>query len=181
MSHDHESRFRRIIRSHTARYPLMECPDIYKLIYQAAMGSAHIINSFDAAMEYLSDELNSMGCGPLEPVVDIISHDGCISRINLRPYLESGYDPENLAAAFIRTGKEFTGSTEVLELYCSWLTSMQEESLLSVDLQDISQYLDEMSESGYQAAHHSSVYRNAYSPSYRVIASALIIELGIIQ
>ncbi|NOQ23206.1 MAG: hypothetical protein GQ565_11235 [Candidatus Aegiribacteria sp.] len=181
MSDDHESRFRRIIRSHSVRYPLLKCKDIYKLVYQAAMGSAHRLNSFDAAREYLTEELNNSGRGPLEPVVDIISHDGCISRINLRPYLASGYDPENLITAFIRTGKEFTGSTEKLELYCRWLLRIADDGLLTVNLQAIDQYLSEIAKSDYPAVHHSSVYRSAYSPSYRVIASAFIRDLDIIQ
>jgi len=181
MSDDHESRFRRIIRSHSVRYPLMTSTDIYKLVYQAAMGSAHEIQSIDSAREHFKEEISSIGSGPVEPVVDIIAHDGSVCRINIRPYLESGYDPDNLIMAFIRTGKEFTGSTEILELYCRWLLRMNVDGLLPINIQAIDQYLSEMAESGYPAVHHSSVYRNSYSPSYRVIASTFIRELDIIQ
>lgn len=181
MNADHESRFIRIIRSHSARYPLMECTDIYKLIYQAAMGSAHSVRSITSAKECFEEEISNIGIGPLEPVVDIIAHDGSISRINIRPYLKAGFSSDKLIEAFARTGKEIPRSTGTLELYCGWLKSMQEEGQLTVNLRTIDQYMSEMSESGYPAVHHSSAYRNAYAPSYRVIATALISELDIIQ
>ncbi|MEN8209094.1 MAG: hypothetical protein ABFR50_07565 [Candidatus Fermentibacteria bacterium] len=181
MSDDHESTFRRIIRSHSLRYPLMRSVDLYKLIYQAAMGSAHGIRSIDSAREFFKKEISYIGNGPLEPVVDIIAHDGSISRINIRPYLSAGHSPDKLIEMFFRTPEEFTGSTIKLELYCWWLLRMKVDGLLSTNIQDIDQYLTEMAESGYPAVHHSSVYRNAYSPSYRIIASSLIRELDIIQ
>jgi len=181
MSDDHESTFRRIIRSHSVRYPLIRPSDIYKLIFQAAMGSAHRVRSIDSAREHFKEEISSIRSGPVEPVVDIIAHDGSISRINIRPYLRAGYNPEKLIGMFARTAEEFTGSTEILELYCRWLLRMNADGLLSANIEGIDQYLTEMAESGYPAVHHSSVYRNAYSPSYRVIASAFIRELDIIQ
>ncbi len=58
---------------------------------------------------------------------------------------------------------------------------MEKEDLLTIETGTIEDFLNEMHESGYPAVHHSSVYRNAYSPSYRVIASSLIRELEIIQ
>lgn len=181
MNDYHESTFRRIIRSHSVRYPLMRSTDIYKLIYQAAMGSAHGVQCIDSAREHFEKETSCIGSGPVEPVVDIVAHDGSISRINIRPYLQAGFSPEKLIGMFVRTANEFTGSTIKLELYCWWILRMKADGLLTADIQDIDQYLTEMAESGYPAVHHSSVYKDAYSPSYRVIASSLIKELGLIQ
>lgn len=181
MSGDHESTFRRIIRSHSVRYPLIRSSDIYKLIYQAAMGSAHRVRSIDSAREHFKEEISRITCGPAEPVVDIITHDGSVCRINIRPYLQAGYSPEKLIGMFARTAEEFTGSTVQLEMYCWWILRMKADGLLTANIKDIDQYLTEMAESGYPAVHHSSVYRNAYSPSYRVIKSVLISELNLIQ
>lgn len=181
MSNDHEYRFRRIVRSHSIRYPLMKCADIYKLAYQAAMGSAHGMNSVETAREYFEKEISSMNHESTEPVVDTIAHDGSISRIHIRPYLIAGYSPEKLFEAFLKTGKEYTGSTGKLELYCWWLIRMKKDGMLSDNLRAINQYVDEMSESGYPTVHHSTEYRNAYSPSYRVVASAFMRELNINQ
>jgi hypothetical protein len=158
----------------------MKCNDIYKLIYQAAMGSAHSISRVETAREYFLEEISNMSNGPGEPAVDTIAHDGSIFRINIRPYVQAGFNPEKLFEAFVQTGKEYTGSTEKLELYCWWLIRIKEEGQLPDNIRDIDQYLREMSELDYPAVHHSSEYRNAYSPSYRVIASAFIRDLNII-
>lgn len=159
----------------------MRCADIYKLIYQAAMGSAHSIISTETARKYFSREISNPGTGPAEPVVDTIAHDGSIVRVNIRPYLLAGCDTDKLFDAFIRTGREFNGSPDILELYCNWITGMMIENLLNSDLESIDSYLNETAESGYPSVHHSQVYRKAYSPSYRVISSSLIEELGIIN
>ena len=132
----------------------MKCTDIYKLIYQASMGSAHGVRSIESVREHFEEEISSIGNGSVEPVVDIISHDGSISRINIRPYIQAGCDPEKLIEAFVRTRNEYTGSTGKLELYCWWLIKMKKDGLLTADLRAIDQYLSEMSESGYPAVHH---------------------------
>jgi len=181
MSDDHESTFRRIIRAHSVRYPFMRSTDLYKLIYQAAMGSAHRIRSINSARELFKEEISNIGSGPVEPVVDIVAHDGSVCRINIRPYLQAGYNSDKLIEMFFRTAEVFTGSTIKLELYCWWILRMKADGLLSANIQDIDQCLTELAESGYPVVHHSSVYRDAYSPSYRVIASTLIRELDIIQ
>lgn len=181
MSNDHESVFRRIIKSHMLRYPTMKCTDIYKLIYQAAMGSAHNITCVETVRKHFLEETSSMSNGPEEPVVDIIAHDGGIFRINIRPYVQAGFNPEKLFDAFVQTGKEYTGSAGKLEMYCRWLIRMKKDALFAGCLRAVEKYLAEMSELDYPAVHHSSEYQNTYSPSYRVVASMFIKDLDIIQ
>jgi len=181
MSDCQESRFRRIVTAHSTRYPLMEYADFYKLIFQGAMGSAHSTDiSRRYAMARFEEEAINPSIGPIEPVVDTISADGSISRINVRPYLKAGLAHGRLVEAFVRTGREFRGSIDTLELYGSWLGGMKNDGLLKDSLQDIDQYLSDMSRSGFPVIHHSITYNEAYSPSYRVIESRYIPDLGII-
>ncbi len=170
MCSDLELRFRKIIGSHLARYPLMTGSDIYKLLFQAVMGSSHAIFDMESARTLLESELMNPGSGPVEPLKDVISPCGRIARINLRPYAEEELDPEVLLSAFIRTGREFTGSEDTLELYCSWFIHMKNNDLLPVEFRNIDILFRDMISSGYPAMHHSAIYRNTYSPSYRVVA-----------
>ncbi len=170
MCSDLEFRFREIIGSHLGRYPLMTGSDIYKLLFQAAMGSSHAIIDIDSARSSLERELINPGNGPEEPLKDIISPCGRIARINLRPYAEKKLDTETLLLEFIRTGRKFTGSEDTLELYCSWFIHMNDINLLPAKFMDIDTLFMYMMSSGYPAVHHSAIYRNAYSPAYRVIA-----------
>jgi hypothetical protein len=181
MSDHREARLRTIVSSHSVRYPLMECADVYKLLFQSALGSSHSTDiSRRYAMARFEEEAINPGIGPPEPIVDTISPDGNITRINIRPYLSAGLPHGKLVEAFVRTGKEFRGSADTLELYCSWVVEMKAEGLLTEGLQNIDEYLSGMSKAGFPIIHHSREYNNAYSPSYRVIATAFIPDLGII-
>ncbi len=173
MCSDLELRFRKIVGSHLDRYPLMTGPDIYKLLFQAAMGSSHAVINIESARTTLETELMNPEIGPVEPLKDVISPCGRIARINLRPYAEEELNPEILLSAFIRTGMEFSGSEDTLEFYCSWFIHMKDKDLLPVKFRNIDTLFNDMKSSGYPAVHHSAIYRNAYSPAYRVIAQEL--------
>ena len=170
MCSDLELRFRNIVKIHLDRYRLITGSDIYKLIFQAAMGSSHAFINMESARLLLKSELMNPGNGPVEPLKDIISPCGRIARINLRPYAEEELDSEALLSAFIRTGREFTGSEDTIELYCSWFIHMNEKDMLPAKFRDIDTFFKDMMSSGYPAMHHSAIYRNTYSPSYRVVA-----------
>lgn len=171
MCSDLELRFRKIVRSHLDRYPLMTGSDIYKLLFQAAMGSSHAVIDMESARTLLESELMNPEGGPVEPLKDVISPCGLIARINLRTYSAvEKLDPELLLSAFIQTGREFTGSKDTLDLYCSWFIYMKEKDLLPVKFKNTDTFFKDMMSSGYPAVHHSEIYRNAYSPSYRVVA-----------
>ena len=164
-----ERRFRQIITRQMIRYPRMEVQDLYKLIHQAAMGSEHAISSVDAARSWLEREVNELAEGPEEPVVDVISPDGRIVRINLRPYLHSGGDLPALLNAFIQTANEYRGTTEGLQLYGLYAQRMAEEGGLPFERAELASFFDRMEAKGFPAVHHSSAYEEAYHPAYRVI------------
>lgn len=181
MKSGNETRFKRVIISHLSRYPLMESSDLYKLLYQAAMGNRHSSGSIDAVREHLMSETEKLSEGPPEPVLDVISDSGDMARINLRPFLASGGDPEVLLEAFLKTAREYRGSRTRLERYGEWTIGIAEEGLLSPSLRDISEYMKTMACSGYPAVHHSAIYRKSYSPAYRVILTKFAGNLSILR
>ncbi len=164
-----ECTFRQIITRQMIRYPRMEVQDLYKLIHQAAMGSEHAISSVDVARSWLEREVAELGEGPEEPVVDAISPDGQIVRINLRPYLRSGGDLPALLDAFIQTANEYQGTTDKLRHFGSYARRMAEEGGLPLDPAELASFFDRMEAEGFPAVHHSSAYEEAYHPAYRVI------------
>ncbi len=177
MVHENEARFKRVIGENLSRYPMMECTDLYKLIYQASMGSSHGVTRTGAVLQRLQREMEEMPDGPPEPLLDVISDDGLISRINLRPFRSAGGNPVQLMEAFIRTAEEFKGSWKKLEVYMRSLAEMSRECLLPRSLANIDGFLGEMKDSGYPAVHHSREYVRLYAPAYRVVLSSLLEEL----
>ena len=164
-----EERLRHILVDQIARYPQMEIQDLYKLLFQAVMGSEHAISSLDAARSWLKRELENLPEGPDEPTIDVISPDDSIVRVNLRPFIQSGGDPSSLLDAFIRTANEYRGTRELLWLYWSFAERLAEAGELPFKQDDMQAFYKRVEEGGFPAVHHTSRYEEAYRPAYRVI------------
>ncbi|MBD3277316.1 MAG: hypothetical protein GF388_03365 [Candidatus Aegiribacteria sp.] len=166
-----EYRFCRILRTHFRRYPEMSSRDLYKLAYQAAFGSSHAITDEKKAAEHLQNELSNLRRGVPEPIFDVLSPDGTVARVNLRPYADLGGEPGNLLKAFIRTAEDFTGSSGRMETVLDLALNESVQKVTGMDPEGLRKFFDQMKELGYPAAHHSDRYRELYSPAYRVIAT----------
>ena len=159
----------RILALQCKRYPLMEVQDIYKLIHQASMGSEHGVQDLDVTRAFLEREVNELADGPEEPIQDIISADGRIARINLRPYLASNASLGKLFDAFVRTANEFEGSTLRLKRYWAYAELMTGEGSFTFSQAALRTFFDQMEVQGFPAVHHSASYATAYQPAYRVV------------
>lgn len=166
--------FRRILALQFKRYPLMEVQDLYKLIHQASMGSEHALQDLGDTRNFLEREVHGLADGPDEPLQDIISPDGRIARINLRPYCASNASLEKLFEAFVRTASEFEGSTMRLRCYCSYAERLTGESLFAFSRTEMRTFFDKMEVQGFPAVHHSASYATAYQPAYRVVLHDLL-------
>ena len=171
------TRFRDIVLSHYSRYPLLQIADLYKLAHQAALGSEHAVNDKESAQRWLSAELDGMGAGPAEPLLDEISADGQILRVHLRPFITNGGDPELLLQAFIKTANEYQGSLELLQQQLEMIEQLAFEDALPFHTAQLSSYFNVMESSGFPAVHHSDQYQEAYQPSYRVVCSDFLSNL----
>ncbi len=156
--------FIEIIHCHFAEYPHMQLQDLYKLVYQGAMGSGHAIDSIAAAEKRLSNELNTMGRGCAdEKVVERLSLE--IARVNLRPFVAYGGDTGALLQSFIRTGSEYCPGT--VQLLRAWSTVTGFQNMF--DLSEMNSFISMQEAAGFPAVHHSSIYRKLYRPAYRVV------------
>lgn len=157
-----------LLGAHLARHPAMGLADVYKLLHQAALGSAHAVDG-DTALARLEAEIASMGTGPDEPLVDVISPDGRLARIHLRTYVARGLDVPALAAAFAGTASAYTGSPEKLTKFCGCLGDFADTGGIPFARVEVEAYMQARQTSGWAAVHHSDAYKAAYAPAYRVI------------
>jgi len=164
---------RDIVRDHLVRYPLMDGSDIYKLIFQAAMGSAHAVTDRNLARNWLLQELGHTGSGPDEPLVDPVSPGGRIARINLRPFRSGNLDPEILLDAFVRTATVYRGSVLLLESYAGEVGRLLDTEVASM-VAGFGELMERMRLKGFPARHHSQAYRDAYNPCYRIVDTTLL-------
>ena len=168
------SPFQEIVLAHARRYSMWQAQDVYKLAHQAAMGSGHAVISPEFAKLSLEAEIQTLSEGVNEIVFDSISVDGEIIRIHLRPYINSGFSIAELLDAFIQTSQHFKGSIEQFKDYLAQAEGLVRDKKILICSNDLLEFNQAMFEKGYPAVHHSSEFRIAYQPAYRVVARACL-------
>lgn len=162
--------FCELLIQHSQRYPEWEMQDLYKLLFQAALGSEHAASSVDEMRAWLNSEVKDMGDGPDEPLLDPISPDGAIYRVHLRAFVKTDIDLEELISSFKTTAQGFKGSKENLKCYCHDALELARSNKLNFDTDLLRDYFQQMEENGFPPVHHSDRYKEYYRPAYRVVA-----------
>lgn len=171
-----------LLFEHCTRYPLLQVQDVYKLLYQACMGSGHAIRDLAQARFSLEGEIQNLDPDRDQPLVEQISPearlDRKVVRVNLRRYMAATSDSTPLLDAFIRTSCIFEASILRLgQYYASLLSAESVPGGLSFNQQDLMQYIGKMREQNFPAIHHSQVYTQNYKPAYRVVAGSLLLPI----
>ena len=159
-----------LIRQHAERYPSLEVADLYKLLHQATKGSEHAVPDRAGPAEWLAGELDELGDGPAEPLIDVLGVGGPFARVHLRPFIAAGGDPERLLDAFVDTASDASGDLAELQCSLAVAASIAEEGALSWSATEWASFTTALADEGYPAVHHSAAFSDAYRPAYRVIA-----------
>lgn len=163
-----------LLSAHLARYPAMQLDDIYKLLHQAALGPGHAVDNSAAARKRLDEEIKALGEAPAELLQDVISPDGRLARVHLRPYLAAGGDPDALHRAFVETANSYPASPDKLAKFCGCLGDLAAAGGIPFAREDVDAYFGRIARNDFPAIHHSDAFRNAYRPAYRVVAVDLL-------
>ena len=127
-----------------------------------------------SARKWMENEIANLNWNHEDALTDTISPGGKIIRVNLRPYLKAGYDPDKLLAAFVETANGYKGSTDTLKSYLNLALKMIDNGELNLSKTEAHNFFDEMKKKGYPAVHHSKKYEELYFPAYRVVAEQYI-------
>ena len=171
--------FQTIIKNQLKKYPEMQVQDLYKLAFQAAMGSAHFALDSVKAYNYLEYELQKVNADSTETLIEEIAPQGKVVRINLRPFKALSGDKEKLSNAFMQTAHKFKSSTKNLETYCQALIDLAEKKQIQFTVDELDSFFADMRKKSFPAVHHSEKYREKYNPAYRVIAKEFVYLLDI--
>jgi len=153
-----------------------EPQDGYKLLVQATLGAEHAAPSEAAALAWMEREVATLEPAPDEPMVESITPDGSLVRVNLRPFLARGGDWRALARAFAATGRRKFGTREDLAARWEMVVTLAQDGRLPFAAAAAREFGRAMAEKGFPAVHHSKRYAAAYRPAYRVIAKELLAE-----
>ncbi len=146
----------------------MRATDAYKLLFQGVFGVGHIMG--EEAMERLQEEVGRIDPDehPWEPLIEEISADGSMVRVNLRPFLRRGLPLDGLFKAM----KETVALEGVAEDFLrGWraFNELVESGVIAVDKGELERLNRELEENGIRPHHHSAAYSEAYYPAYRVV------------
>lgn len=156
------------------RHPESNVQDIYKFLHQAAFGSEHAVKNIDAVKKWMDSEIAGLDNSIEDELVNYLSADRKIVRVNLRPYLKAGMDVSLLLNAFIKTANEYKGSAETFTRYWNEAILIAEKGKYNFNSKEMKSFYSEYEKLGFPAMHHSDKYSTAYKPAYRVINIELL-------
>ena len=162
-----------LIRKHMNRRPLMRAVDIYKLLHQGVFGIGHLLN--ENARTFLEAEASTLILDeqPEEPLLEEVSADGSMVRVNLRPYLRRGLPLNRLFSAMEASAEEKGKENDFIEAW-SLFKELARSGSSVFDEKEIEELDREVRPGGCPTRHHSEVYRKAYSPAYRVVKLSMM-------
>ena len=156
--------------AHCASYPKMEIRDLFKYIFQSALGCEHLLSSETDAIRFIQTEYAALAPGGSHPPERL---DGAYSRVFLS-CLDEGLSPEILGKLFCRSAKTEENGKEALLEKIKVACALVAERELPFEQDAFERELSAWRDAGYPAVRHTEQFRNAYAPAYRVIAEEYV-------
>lgn len=165
----HKVSMKKLLIEEIGKHPHSKVGDIYKFIHQAAFGSEHAVKDTIAVRKWLENEMANLNYSIADELMDHLSQDGKLVRINLRPFLKKGYDPNLLLDAFIKTANNYKGSTKNFKSFWKAAKELVKTKKLAFTEDEMNDFFEIQSKKGFPAIHHSTEYEAEYKPAYRVV------------
>ena len=149
--------------------PDLEVVDVYKMLFQSVFGIQHILH--DKAKQYLEEELSTLEMQKFsdEPLIENISIDNVMVRVNLRPFKMRSLSSDKLFLAMVTSAKETRGTQKAFLKLWNRFKSLVEAGKLNFDRSILEDFDRKVKKENYPPYHHSERYRRSYRPTYRVI------------
>ena len=162
---------------HFDSYPDMQPDDVYKMLYQGAMGVVHFIADPESAAAHLQREYAAVEADDTIPLIENVSPDGEMVRVNLARVKAENGDPAVLFVMMMKTAREFQPSGAKLAALLDKTRIASEEGKIPLESGRFRGMLETLEGYDFPALHHSDIYREAYDPAYRVILRKYAAEL----
>jgi len=166
-----------IVKDHLSRHPGFKVEDLYKLIFQAACGSAHYVGNRKVAERQLRREWEDGQRIPKgETLIEIIDPRMEKIRINLRLYKKIGGDLKTLVDVFIKSAEMSKMDRGRLFKYWDLLSRWSLDGEVPFSIKDIQNLWKKVKSAGFPPGSHSDEYLNANRPAYRVVLKSLWLD-----
>ncbi len=160
-------KLKQTVLEHIKKYPEMELQDILKMLFQNEFGPKHLAENEIECFKSLSTEINSIDYNENEELFEDIGCDAL--RLNLKA-IPVGTDLNYINKIIVNSASEFCGTNEKLVVKFGLLVVMAENQEIPFDIERVRDETNAFSKNGFKPISHSEVYKQNYSPSYRVIS-----------
>jgi len=157
-------------------YPESRLQDIYKNFHQGRFGTEHAISNKEAVYNFIEQELERMDTSYL-PLIEYVGWDSGFVRVNLLYLSKNNVEPKILADAFIESANfEDTNKSKYWHNEWKQITKIIEKRKIKIEnYKEDKKIIDSfLNINPRMAMHHSSEFREAYKPHYRVVAVPLL-------
>lgn len=173
---DEQSKLAQLIHLHCNLYSDVGIQDIYKMLYQGLFGAEHLLKDSAAARERLYDEWQSVEADVTEQLIVPVSVQGDIVRVNLCACKAMGLSLGDLWKAFFNLGQQSVPERKSFEPLWRRFLELCDNKIVPFDADLARQFGEEAQRAGYPARHHSSAYRAANQPAYRIVRKSEIVQ-----
>ena len=159
-----------LVISHMSKYPVMEVQDVYTLIYQGAMGAAHLSTDASGFEELLIKEFEEANADEKQALWETIRPDGELVRVHIAALKARGGQPQALSTLCMWTASIFKG--DKVDLMDGWDTFQylcRYNRLRKFPEVEISQFTKWAQKNKYPSTRHSTAFRDAYHPHYWLV------------
>lgn len=160
-------KLKEIILEHIKKYPEAELQDILKMLYQNEFGPKHLVENEIECFKSLSNEINNINYDENKELFEDIG-EGAL-RLNLKA-IPVGTDLNYINKIIVNSANEFCGTNEKLVVKFGLLVVMAQNNEIPFDIQKVRDETNAFAKNGFKPISHSEVYKQIYSPSYRVIS-----------
>ncbi|MBQ4103073.1 MAG: AAA family ATPase [Clostridia bacterium] len=160
-------KLKQIVIAHIKKYPEAELQDILKMLYQNEFGPKHLAENEIECFKSLSNEINNINYDESEELFEDIG-EGAL-RLNLKA-IPVGTDLNYINKLIVNSANDFCGTNEKLVVKFGLLVVMAQNNEIPFDIQKVRDETNAFAKNGFKPISHSEVYKERYSPSYRVIS-----------
>ncbi|MBN2356734.1 hypothetical protein JXO59_11525 [candidate division KSB1 bacterium] len=162
-----------LVNWHIQLHPGFAVQDLYKLMYQGVLGAEHLLTDFEGARAGLQAEWLSLAKAMDDPIVEPVSIDHSIVRLNLRPCKILEWSLEKIWQIFYLSAT--TQSAKHADFVTMW-QSFIPYALSDLNMATIKSFDHEMGIKQYPPCHHSQTYHLENKPAYRVVSGRIIYD-----
>jgi hypothetical protein len=165
---------RRAVFAEVKKYPKLQIQDLYKLAYEAAMGNESITDDNAAKKKSLDDDLAAVDTLSNEPLIEYLTSDSSIARVNLSAMKKQKKNSDKLFAAMMLAASSVHPSTDLLREFLSDMKALAEDGRIPFKKDDLDSYFSTMENQNFPAVNHSKAVDDEYHPAYRIVVGKQI-------